>query len=150
MVTGVETAGFVLGVIPLLISALEHYEDAVEPTKAFFFHWRGNLSTAIDELMVLYAAYDQSLRLLLTPLATREDLVAMMEDPKHALWSQGEVVDDLRAHLGNTYAACILTIDEIAETLMGAVKNLNIPGAQSVRLLFLLAQLTANPRQGLQ
>lgn len=33
--SGVEIAGLVLGAIPLVIAALEHYEDALDPTIAF-------------------------------------------------------------------------------------------------------------------
>lgn len=36
MVTGVETVGLVLVVLPLFISALEHYNDSLDPIKAFF------------------------------------------------------------------------------------------------------------------
>lgn len=131
MVTGVEVAGLILGSIPLLISALEHYEEAVEPTVAFF-RWKGNLSKAINELTVIYASYEQSLRLLLKPIASAADLAKMMDDAKHPLWSQGDVADDLRCYMKTAYDSCVLTIEEIAETLVEVAGNLNIPGATLV------------------
>jgi hypothetical protein len=36
MLTGVETTGLVLAALPLFISAFEHYNDGLEPIKAFW------------------------------------------------------------------------------------------------------------------
>ena len=36
MPTGVETSGLVLAVLALFISALEYYNDSLDPIKAFF------------------------------------------------------------------------------------------------------------------
>jgi hypothetical protein len=36
MLTGVEIAGLVLTALPLFISALEHYNDYLDPIEAFF------------------------------------------------------------------------------------------------------------------
>lgn len=36
MLSGVETAGIILAVLPLFISAFEHYNDSLEPLKAFW------------------------------------------------------------------------------------------------------------------
>lgn len=47
--SGVEIAGLVLGAIPLVIAALEHYEDALDPTIAFLM-WNRELSAAIQNL----------------------------------------------------------------------------------------------------
>ena len=47
--SGIEIAGLVLGALPLVISALEHYEGALDSTYAFF-RWRGELSVAIRKL----------------------------------------------------------------------------------------------------
>jgi len=47
--SGIEIAGLVLGAIPLVISALEHYENSLDPTIAFI-RWNRELSTAIQKL----------------------------------------------------------------------------------------------------
>jgi hypothetical protein len=52
-----EIAGLVLGAVPLLISALEHYEDFVEPTVAFF-KWKGQLSQATRRLQMGHTVYE--------------------------------------------------------------------------------------------
>jgi hypothetical protein len=131
MVTGVETAGLVLATIPLIICALENYESTIGPTKAFI-RWKGNLAIAKNELYVLYAAFDQTLRVLLTPIAGPEDLMTMIEDTTSDLWKKGDIAEDLEHHLGLAYLAVMLEIERIAGDLLDIVKHLNIAGAQQV------------------
>jgi hypothetical protein len=131
MATGVEAAGFVLGAIPLIISALEHYENFAAPTKAFI-HWKRHLRRLIQELYTIRASYDQALRLLLKPLADLADQTTMMEDPRSELWREGDIADNLRDKLGPVYGPFILTIDEVSEILVEIASCLNIPGSQQV------------------
>jgi hypothetical protein len=131
MVTGVETAGLVLGSLPLLIAALEHYEDIVRPTKEFFM-WRRHRIKLVQELYTLRASYDQAIYLLLKPIAEPDDLTRMVEDPRSDLWIAGPMADKLRDILGSAYDALILTIDEIAEILGAIAAYLDIEGSQQV------------------
>lgn len=141
MVTGVETAGLVLATIPLIICALEHYESAIGSTKAFL-HWKGNLSKATSELYVLHAAYDQTLRVLLIPVTSKEDLVSMVDDTTSALWTQGEIAEDLKTYLG---PAIMREIESIATNLLEIIKHLNIAGAQQSSQQNLHTVIQANP-----
>jgi len=131
MVTGVEIAGLVLGAIPLIISALEHYEDFASPTKALI-HWRRHLRRLIQELYIIRASYDQAIRLLLKPFADLVDQTMMMDNPRSELWREGIIADDLRDKLGLVYSPFILTIDEVSEILVEIASCLNIPGSQQV------------------
>jgi hypothetical protein len=47
--SGIEIAGIVLGAIPLVIAALEHYEQALDSAIAFR-KWNRELSAAIQGL----------------------------------------------------------------------------------------------------
>jgi hypothetical protein len=131
MVTGVETAGLVLGAIPLLISALENLENMAAPTKAFF-SWKRHLRKLIRELYTTHTSYDQAVRLLLKPFADLADQTTMMDDPRSELWKEGDIADCLRDHLGSAYRPFTLTIDEVSEILVEIATCLNIPGSQQV------------------
>jgi hypothetical protein len=131
MVTGVETAGLVLGAIPLLISALENYEKLTAPTKAFL-RWKGHLRRLILELYTIRTSYDQAVRLLLKPFADLADQITMMDNPRSELWKEGDIADSLRDHLGLAYKPFTLTIDEVSEILVEIATCLNIPGSQQV------------------
>jgi len=131
MVTGVETAGLVLAIIPLLISALEHYEDGLEPTIAFF-KWDKELSTAIRKLWYQHTSYEQSIRLLLTPITTNAELQEMMECAGSALWKDGELADQLRDKLGKAFNPYLYTVQEIEELMKSLAEMLNIEGSNEV------------------
>ena len=131
MVTGIETAGLVLGSLPLLIAALEHYEDMAGPTKAFFT-WMRHRRRLIQELYTLRASYDQAIDILLKPIADTDDLTVMVENPLSDLWTTGAIANTLRDLLGSTYDPLILTISEIREILDGIAAHLNLQGSQQV------------------
>lgn len=131
MVTGVETAGLVLGAIPLLISALENFDKMAAPTKAFLY-WKRHLRRLIGELYAIHTSYDQAVRLLLKPFADLADQITMMDDPRNKFWKEGDIADSLRDHLGPAYSPFILTIDEVSEILVEIAACLNIPGSQQV------------------
>jgi hypothetical protein len=131
MVTGVEAVGLVLGAIPLIISALEHYEDFASPTISFI-HWRRHLRRLIQELYTIQASYDQAIRLLLKPFADLADQIKMMEDPRSELWIEGDIADSLRDKLGLVYRPFTLTINEMSDILIEIALCLNISGSQQV------------------
>jgi hypothetical protein len=131
MVTGVETAGLVLGSLPLLIAALEHYEDIVRPTREFF-KWGKHRRKLVQELYTLRASYEQAIEILLKPIAEPEDSITMMDNPRSDLWKVGPVADRLRDTFGSAYKPLIFTIEEISEILGSIAAHLNIKGSQQV------------------
>ncbi|KAH7135408.1 hypothetical protein B0J11DRAFT_575995 [Dendryphion nanum] len=127
MVTGVETAGLVLGSLPLLIAALENYDDIVQPTKAFF-SWRKHRRKLVQELYTLRASYDQAINILLNPVVDLEELKDMIENPLSDKWTAGDIADNLRDMLGTAYDPLILTISEISYILGDIATHLGIQG----------------------
>ncbi|GKT45905.1 uncharacterized protein ColSpa_06086 [Colletotrichum spaethianum] len=139
-----EIAGLVLGAVPLLISAIEHYEDFVEPTVAFF-KWKGQLSKVTRRLLMGHTAYEQNVRLLLKQVVSNEDLVDMINDPQSDDWKSEWLVKDLREKLGNAYQPAFSTIQEIARIMISVAANLNIDGSDKVTQDGLEAIVFANP-----
>jgi hypothetical protein len=128
--TGAEVAGLVLGAIPLVISALEHYEDFAQPTKDFF-HQNRYRRKLLQELYIIHTSYDQATRLLLKGIVeTVSNREAMMDDPRNKLWREGYIADNLRDQLGLVYKPFLLTIEEVAEILAELSANLNIIESQ--------------------
>jgi hypothetical protein len=127
-----EIAGLVLGAIPLLISALEHYEDFVEPTVAFF-RWKGQLSKVTRRLLMGHTEYEQNMRLLLKQVVCNEDLAKMIEDPHSDLWKDDDIVKGLQSKLGHAYLSSMSTVQEIAEIMVSIAASLNIDGSDKVR-----------------
>lgn len=149
MVTGVETAGLVLGSIPLLIAALENYENIVRPTREFS-SWRKYRRKLVQELYILWTSYDSAILILLKPVADINDIAVMVEDPLCGLWTTGPIANSLRDKLGLLYNPLMLTIGEIAEILSGIAAHLSIQGSQQVYVALLhmpLGRLTARARR---
>ncbi|EER25963.1 hypothetical protein D8B26_008293 [Coccidioides posadasii str. Silveira] len=146
MATGVEIAGLVLGSIPLVISALENYENLLDPTKAFL-KYRGQLSRATRELVNQYTSYEQSMQILLSPITDPQELLDMMENANSELWRDKEIEAALRKKLGRSYPACMRTIRDIESTMKAIAGNLNIEGADRITHDGLEAIVAANPPQ---
>ena len=129
--SGIEVAGIVLGAIPLVISALEHYEGGLDSTIAFF-KWQTELSTAIRKLWYQHTSYEQTIRLLLTPITDDQELSEMMDDTGSKLWKDGELSDQLRGRLGKAYHPYLKTIGEIEGIMKTLAERLDIAGANKV------------------
>ncbi|KAI9699903.1 MAG: hypothetical protein M1820_006965 [Bogoriella megaspora] len=141
--SGIEIAGLVLGAIPLLISALEHYEGALDSAYAFF-KWRGELSTAIRKLLFQRTSYEQSVRILLNPITTEQELSDMMADSANTLWKSQDMAQALRGRLGEAYQAYMLNVEQIKRITESLAGKLDIDGADKVTQQGLEAIVLAN------
>ncbi|KAK2053278.1 hypothetical protein LY76DRAFT_629598 [Colletotrichum caudatum] len=139
-----EIAGLVLGAVPLLISAIEHYEDLVEPMVAFV-KWKGQLSKVTRRLLMGHTAYEQNMRLLLKQVVSNEDLVDMIGNPQSDDWKSERLVRDLREKLGSAYQPAFSTVQEIADIMVIVAANLNINGSDKVTQQGLEAIVFSNP-----
>ena len=141
MTTGIEVAALVL---PLVIAALENYENFLDPTKAFV-RYRGELSRATQQLDNYYTSYEQSIQILLAPIADPQKLHDMMENTDSELWKEKEIEEALQRRLGSSYRAYIRTVRDIEGVMTTIVKHLNIEGADKITQEGLEAIIAANP-----
>jgi hypothetical protein len=79
--SGVEVIGVLLNVLPLFISAIEHYEDITDPVKVLI-RFKGEVSKVIRELGNLRVSYELSLKVVLRPIVSDQELIDMMENPE--------------------------------------------------------------------
>ncbi|KAK2735765.1 hypothetical protein FQN57_001145 [Myotisia sp. PD_48] len=145
MVTGIETAGLVLAAFPLIIAALEHYENGIDPAVRFL-KWKGELSKATRGLYMGLTVYNQIISLLLGSIIDQEDLCVMIENPSSSdLWKDGYCAKMLRDKLQLAYDPCMSTIEDIKSIIVSLAKCLDIDGADQVTQEGLRAILAANP-----
>jgi len=115
--SGVEAAaGLVLGVLPLVISAIEHYDDMLRP----FLSYRNFTSRAqkiYDELETERAIFCTECRLLLSTVAQRDVISRMFDNPDHPSWNDQVVCQRFGDQLGASGAACASVICKIKGTL---------------------------------
>ncbi|KAF2220092.1 hypothetical protein BDZ85DRAFT_31732 [Elsinoe ampelina] len=110
--SGIEVAGLVLAAIPLLIPALEHYDEVVDSTTAFF-RFQGELGRIIRRLRNLLDSFEQSLEVLLRPITEASERQDMLDNTQSQLWQDAEIAQSLKDHLEGRYAPYMLTIRDI-------------------------------------
>lgn len=123
--SGFEVAGLVLGAIPLIISAIEHYESSLDRAKVFF-KWQDVLEKARRDLWIQYSSYEMTLRLLLTDLASEAELEELLNEPKSNLWDDPELINGLREKLGETYQVYVYTVSQMEGCVKTLARHLDI------------------------
>lgn len=127
-----EIAGLVLGAVPLVISALEHYKEFSDQALVFW-KWKGKLSKAIFRLVTERATYDQNLRLMLARIVNHDDLDRLVEDPQDELWTSRELLLDLKSELSKAYGPCMELVKEMEAVMVAIAAALDIDGSDQVR-----------------
>ena len=134
MVTGIETAGLVLAVLPLLIEALSVYKQGLEKTGIVLGFKQKRYKLKVERLRLRLKGQSASLHLNLAKLigraAPNEEIVKLPENYNDVLWT-GEIAEKIRAYLqpSDIFEAFQSTLslyenylEEIAEKLVGVLR----------------------------
>ena len=129
--SGVEAAGLVLAVLPLLIEALSVYKKGLEKTGTVLGFKQKRYKAKVERLRLRLKGQSASLHLNLAKLVGRaapnEDLIKFSEDYHDVLW-KGEIGEKIKAYLepGGAFEAFQGTLrlyemylEEIAEKFVG-------------------------------
>ena len=107
-------AGLVLGVIPLLISAVENYEITFQPFVTYRRYLK-EVQRFTARLDAQRAIFRNESQLLL--LSVGQNLTDILGDPNHPSRNDEELSSRLQHLLGSSYDTCISTLNLINETL---------------------------------
>jgi hypothetical protein len=121
--SGFEIAGIVLGTIPLVIAALEHYR-AGKGVASSFIKWHGHLDTLVFRLKLQHTFFYLQIRDLLRESGVaevigcddlrEEDCITLLRDPKTGV--------ELREYFGPLYET-FLEILERYETCLRTISG---------------------------
>ncbi|KAG8166645.1 hypothetical protein KVR01_002334 [Diaporthe batatas] len=142
-----EICGVVLGVIPLVISALEHYK-AGKGAAAAFVKWRGQLDTLIFRLKLQRTFfYLHTLELLReAQVAQLRDRVDLTEEECVAVLRDKETGEAIREYLGplhDTFEEVLGRYELSLKTIVAKIGHIKrLPNAQKDDLSALLAANT--------
>ncbi|KAI9764814.1 MAG: hypothetical protein M1839_005706 [Geoglossum umbratile] len=146
MLTGVETAGLVLAVLPLFISALEHYNDGLEPIKAFW-DIDHQLPIQIRRLRNQHVHFEQTLRILLAQLVEADEVEEMIAAPNSGIWKTVEIQERLERRLQESYNAYQDTVNHMEEIMKRIAKDFRIDHSERANRSNLEALLKTNTRE---
>ena len=147
--SGVEIAGLVLGVLPLLIqgkenlrlalpstntfAGIESYNEGLDPIKSFM-RWDKELPQCIRKLRNQHVHYAQTMRILLEPITAEVELAEMMTDPGSSrLWKDRQVAAKLQDRLQESYQAYQGTVADIERITRQIASKLDLDRANEVR-----------------
>jgi hypothetical protein len=120
MVTGVETAGLVLALLPFFVNSLSAYADGIETLRLFragkysrqLRDWASTLET--QRTIVQNTVTE----LLNDFLDDDETIAAMHRDPNHERWKDPGIEGRMRAHLGSSYGPYTRTMELLHALLL--------------------------------
>jgi hypothetical protein len=113
--SGVEAAGLVLAVIPLLVSGLEFYARGVATSRRFG-RYRQEFESLARELKTEETVLENSINHLLTGVIRSNDMPAFLSDPQGQQWKNANLEKKLRGRLGTSYEVYMGTVQHILET----------------------------------
>lgn len=109
-------AGLVLGVLPLLVSAAEHYEDAFRPF-ARYRKFSQEVQIFQKQFKTQKTIFRNECRLLLTTLTDRDVANQMLDERCHPYWTDPDMDERFARQLGQSGEACVATIALIEKRL---------------------------------
>lgn len=102
MMSGLEVAGVVLGALPLVISALEHYAEGVSTARRYF-RYKAELRSLTLSVNTERSIFVNTLEQLLTGIVHVEQMDLLLSDPSGQLWRAKDSELRLQERLGSTY-----------------------------------------------
>jgi hypothetical protein len=100
--SGLEVAGLVLGALPLVISALEHYANGVQTAKRFF-RYKSELEVLSLRIRTERCMFINTLERLLGGIVRIEHMSELLSSPGGDAWKNAEVDSKLKDRLRNVY-----------------------------------------------
>jgi hypothetical protein len=119
--SGLEVAGLVLGALPLVISALEHYAKGVQTAKRYF-RYKSELKALILKIENEQCMFINTLELLLGGIVRIEHMSELLSNPGGDAWKSAEVDSKLKDRLRNahkTYLKNIKGMERSLQSIMG-------------------------------
>lgn len=115
--SGFEVVGVVLGVLPLIISAIEHYNDIVDPIMTYR-KYSTTLQTLMTEINAQRDIFQNECILILSQFVDQHVLEDMLKDPKHDLRYQLKNDQQVQENLSTM-------VGSHSEQLQGILKLIN-------------------------
>jgi hypothetical protein len=120
--SGIEVVGLILGGLPLLISAGEHYREGLEPLKKWI-RFRKDFIGFIDRLDIERQLYRQMLQRLLLSAGVSHSQVELYMDSSFAGWQRENVQESVERRLGSVLPAFLSTVT-VMNLLMDELQKL--------------------------
>lgn len=134
MVTGVETAGLVLGAFPLVVSGIQAYRNGLKPLR-IWWRYRTKILEFSETVGVQHIIFENNVELLLDPVVTsNEQMASLLMCPGGDEWKTPGLTKNLKERLSKNYDQYMATLVNMNETLHTLQKNLGIVDGKVIAL----------------
>jgi hypothetical protein len=120
---GSEITGVVLGVLPLLISAVGTYDNVYRPFVTRYKDYEPALKSFQQGLLTERAIFRNECRLLLRSSVDSELVQEMLEDLTHDGWADRDIEQKVSQYLGDSKEECKEAIALIRGKLLAILKE---------------------------
>lgn len=132
--SGVETVGLLLGVFPLCVSAMEHYEETRRVAGTFMKIRRAHRRD-LGKIKDCQLLFKLSLKELLLPLLNDEvidnvEYELLLLHPGGPAWKNGHIDLALRERLGDCHDRYLEILTEMKETMIELCDSVRVDDAQ--------------------
>lgn len=127
--SGVEIVGFVLAALPLAISAIEHYQDGLDPLRDYL-RYDSTLKSLRTRLRIQQDLFEGTLKCLLleelSPLQARALFPDAGQHVNRTQWNTPEIDQKLQNRLGGKYENFMDVVREMEMAMRRLMKKLDI------------------------
>jgi hypothetical protein len=130
--SGLEVAGVVLGALPLVIAALEHYAQGINTAKRFW-RYKTELRSVILQVKTEHRIYLNTLEQLLTGIVRTEHMAGLVNNPGSDAWRDTQLNDDLKERLSEAHDVYFDNVQAMRSALARMMKKLALDDDGKVR-----------------
>jgi hypothetical protein len=130
--SGLEVAGVVLGALPLVISALEHYAEGIQTAKRYW-RYKSELRSLILQIKTEREIFLNTLEQLLGGVVRIEHMTDFLSNPGGKAWSDANVDLKLQQRLRNAHKVYLGNVDGMSRSLKLMMEKLALDAEGKVR-----------------
>ncbi|KAH6656493.1 hypothetical protein BKA67DRAFT_687931 [Truncatella angustata] len=130
--SGLELVGIILGGIPLVISALEHYKEGLRSVQIWRKYGR-ELSSLVRQLQLQQNILTNVFETLLEDLGLGSKVDIMVKEPFGRLWQDREIKNKLSQRLYRDYGLFEDTVKNMAEAIEEVKRKLGLDADGKVK-----------------
>ena len=136
--SGIEAAGLVLAVFPIVVTGLQHFTEGLETIKSWRRYHRelAKYARTLETQRIVYINTME--RLFEGIIQSNDEFEAFMKDPGSTLSNNPHYEERLSTRLGRSYGNYNRIMADMLDTLKKARKELGIDESEKVRLVLSL------------
>ena len=114
--SGFEIVGVILGALPLVISALEHYAQGVSTAKRFW-QYKLELKSLLRQIKTENAIFINTCEALLTGIVRVDQMMLFLKNPGGQIWRDPKIEKKLEERLKGAYEGYAETVVDMKVVL---------------------------------